>query len=131
MRQADASMLPSDPADRRRHPRVELDLLVQFRSDTFEDFLVEYATNISETGMFVRTTEPRPFGATLHIQFILRDGRTLIEGLARVMHVNAPDGPDPGMGLELISIDDASRALMRAVIDSRVRATTIPPPAAS
>lgn len=119
---------PADPANRRRHPRVELDLLVQFRSDTFEEFLVEYATNISEGGMFVRTTTPRPHGTTLYFQFVLRDGRTLIEGLAKVVHVNPPESSDPGMGLELITIDEESRALMRAVIDARVRDSQAPAP---
>ena len=80
------------PGDnRRKHPRTALSLLVQYRFNTFEDFLAEYSVNISPGGMFIRTDEPREEGAMIYLQFSLKDGAKLIEGLGRVVRVNPPD----------------------------------------
>ena len=55
-----ASVPGSMSAERRRHPRVEVDLLVQYRADTFEDFLVAYCTNLSESGQYQARARCRP-----------------------------------------------------------------------
>lgn len=105
--------------DRRRYPRVSLSLLIQYRFDTLEDFLAEYSTNISEGGMFVRTDEPRDVGTLLYLQFYLRDGAKLIEGLGRVVQVTALDPSDPnrsyGMGIEFVNFDEESMKLIRRI----------------
>ncbi|MFW5878661.1 MAG: PilZ domain-containing protein, partial [Myxococcota bacterium] len=74
--------------DKRRFPRAPLSLLVQYRFDSFDDFLSEYSADISCGGMFIRTEDPRPVGSMIYLQFALKDGSKLIEGLGRVVHVN-------------------------------------------
>ncbi len=106
--------------ERRRNARTPVTLLVQYRFDTLEDFVAEYATNLSPEGMFLQTNEPSPVGSLLHVQFSLKDGSRLIEGLARVVRVARP-GEAPGMGVEFVQFDEPSRALIRQICDGRVR----------
>jgi uncharacterized protein (TIGR02266 family) len=106
--------------EKRKHPRTPLSLLVQFRFNTFEDFLAEYSVNISPGGMYIKTTEPKEEGAIIYLQFSLMDGSRLIEGMGRVVRVNPPGGPgEPGMGIEFINFDEESMALIQEICAAR------------
>lgn len=107
--------------EKRRHERVPLSLLVQYRFNSFEDFLAEYSADISVGGLFIRTEEPREEGAMIYLQFWLNDGSKLIEGLGRVVRVNAVGGADPvaGMGVEFLNFDEDSMALIHEIIAAR------------
>ena len=114
----------SDPdesgGERRRHPRTPLSMLVQYRFDTFEDFLAEYSLNLSPGGLFICTDEPREEGAIVYVQFTLKDGSRLIEGMGRVVRVNPPGGPAPvGMGIEFLNFDEESLALVNRICSGR------------
>lgn len=107
----------ADADDRRRHPRTPLSLLVQFRFNSFEDFLAEYALNISPGGMFIRTDKPFEEGAVIYLQFSLKDGSPLIEGMGKVVRVNPPgvEGRESGMGIEFENFDEESMALIHDI----------------
>jgi uncharacterized protein (TIGR02266 family) len=109
-------------AERRRYPRAKLNILIQYRLNTFEEFLVEYASDISEGGMFIRSDDPRPQGALVYFQFALKDGTRLIEGLGKVVH-SATSGEPRGMGIEFVNFDDDSRAMVKAIVDARAEVT--------
>lgn len=111
----------SDGADKRKYERAPLSILVQYRFDSFEEFLAEYSMNISEGGMFVRTSEPREEGALIYLQFYLNDGIKLIEGLGKVVRVNplAQFGKDAGMGVEFVNFDEPSTELIREIVNAR------------
>jgi uncharacterized protein (TIGR02266 family) len=112
----------NDGPNRRRHPRTPLHILVQFRFSSFEDFLAEYSLNISPGGMFIRTTEPCEEGSIIYLQFSLKDGSRLIEGMGRVVRVNPPPGsPErpPGMGVEFLNFDEESMALIDEICAAR------------
>ena len=108
-------------ADKRRHPRTPLNVLVQFRFDTFDEFLAEYSVNISPGGIFVNTDEPRQEGEVIYLQFALKDGSKLIEGMGKVVRVNPVGDPKrpPGMGIEFINFDDESMALIAEICAQR------------
>src|SRR3954467_13323516 len=91
----------------RKHPRTPVSLLVQYRFNSLEDFLAEYATNLSPGGIFIATDDPSPVGTMLYLPFSLRDGSKLIEGMGRVAHVDKG-----GMGIEFVQFDEASMALV-------------------
>jgi molecular chaperone DnaK len=113
---------PDGPyANRRKHPRTPLSLLVQYRFNSFEDFLAEYSLDISPGGMFIRTAEPREMGAMIYLQFQLKDGSKLIEGLGKVVWVNPPGTPGKaaGMGVEFVNFDDESMALIADICASK------------
>ena len=107
--------------NRRRHSRTPLSLLVQFRFNSFEDFLAEYSINISPGGMFISTDEPKEEGSMVYIQFSLKDGSKLIEGLGRVVRVIPPGDPEgpPGMGVEFVNFDDESMQLILEICDKK------------
>jgi type IV pilus assembly protein PilZ len=111
----------TDNTDRRRYPRVPLSLLIQYRFDTLEDFLSEYSTDISMGGMFIRTEQPRDEGTLVYLQFYLRDGAKLIEGLGRVVRVNPVDfaGGEgiAGMGIEFVNFDEESMELISQIVE--------------
>ncbi|OGQ80987.1 MAG: hypothetical protein A2289_19680 [Deltaproteobacteria bacterium RIFOXYA12_FULL_58_15] len=95
-------------------------MLVQFRLKDMDEFLRDHAANISAGGMFVRTTEPQSIGTMVYLQFRLRDGSKLIEGLGKVVHVNPADTPVPGMGIEFVNLDEESRRLIDDIIRERM-----------
>ncbi len=112
----------SKDSKRRRHPRTPFSLLVQYRFDALEDFLSEYATDISLGGMFIRTDEPYAEGSLVYLQFHLRNGSALIEGLGKVAWNNPPDEKKKnthpaGMGIEFIDMDEKSMQLIRRIVN--------------
>ena len=117
---------PKQGEDRRKYPRVPLSLLIQYRFDTLEDFLSEYSTNISIGGMFIRTDKPKDEGTLVYLQFYLRDGAKLIEGLGRVVRVNPAeatgDQAAAGMGIEFVNFDEESMELIRQIVERNISA---------
>ena len=109
-------------ADRRRAPRVLVDLEVDYASE--DNYLFAYITDISVTGIFIRTTSPEAPGTQLNLRFQLphpddmpvskrrADEKIEIEG--EVIWVNpyrpgAPDNLHPGMGIRFVELDDEVR----------------------
>lgn len=104
--------------DRRRYPRAPVSLLIQYRFDTLEDFLAEYSTDVSIGGMFIRTQDVRDEGSLIYLQFCLRDGAKLIEGLGRVVRINPATDDEPGgMGVEFVNFDDESMKLIAQIVE--------------
>jgi len=116
---------PSTTSNRRRYPRVPLSLLVQYKFNSLEEFISEYALNISLGGMFIKTTEPREKGILVYFQFTLADGSKLIEGLGRVVWVNQVDINNadkvPGMGIEFINMDEESMQLIEEIVNNNLK----------
>jgi uncharacterized protein (TIGR02266 family) len=98
-------------SERRRAPRVLVDFEVDYASE--ENYLFAYITDISATGIFVRTTAPEPPGTHLNLRFTPDDsGPIELEG--EVIWVNpfrpgAPDNLHPGMGIRFVGLDDEMR----------------------
>ena len=104
----------------RKHPRTPVSLLVQYRFNSLEDFLAEYATNLSPGGIYIATDAPSPVGTMLYLQFSLRDGSRLIEGMGRVAHVHTTTSGEPrGMGVEFVQFDERSLALIAKICAGR------------
>jgi uncharacterized protein (TIGR02266 family) len=103
--------LPLSDAERRRAPRVLVDLEVDYASE--ENYLFAYITDISATGIFVRTTTPEAPGTHLNLRFSSEhSGHLEVEG--EVIWVNPyrpgiPDNLHPGMGIRFVSIDNELR----------------------
>lgn len=104
--------VPVADADRRAAPRVLVDLQVDYASE--ENYLFAYITDISETGIFVRTTTPEQPGTHLNLRFQPDDNGPQIEVEGKVIWVNpyrpgAPDNLHPGMGVRFVALDDELR----------------------
>jgi type IV pilus assembly protein PilZ len=106
-----------DAADRRTFDRYEVEWAVDcVASDTF---LFASITNISEMGIFVRTTEPLKTGARVLLTFSPPGAEGFkLEG--RVAWVNAVrsdgDNPNPGMGVKFINLQLDQRERLVEVI---------------
>ena len=97
-----------------------------------DEFAAKYATNLSDGGMFIRTRDPKPRGTELSFKVELADGQRVLQGIAVVRWTRAdgdPNGP-PGMGLEFLELDPASRALVDRMLGKGATppAPVIPPP---
>jgi uncharacterized protein (TIGR02266 family) len=110
----DAAMavpLPVSDAERRRAPRVLVDLEVDYASE--ENYLFAYITDISATGIFVRTTTPESPGTHLNLRFSSESSQH-IEAEGEVIWVNpyrpgTPDNLHPGMGIRFLGLDNELR----------------------
>ncbi|MCC7111085.1 MAG: PilZ domain-containing protein [Deltaproteobacteria bacterium] len=98
--------------NRRRHPRVDIPLLVQYRFGALEEFRTDYAINVSRMGLFITTEEQRPVGTRVYVQLTTRDGQHFLQGEGRV--VRAAEG---GNAIELVGFDERAQG----VLDSLVR----------
>jgi hypothetical protein len=96
-----------DGANRRRHPRVDVALLVQYRFGALEEFRTDYALNVSRTGLFISTSEVRPPGTRVFVQLTTRDGKHLLQGEGRVVR-----NVDGGYAIELVGFDGAAQAIL-------------------
>jgi uncharacterized protein (TIGR02266 family) len=113
-----ASVSVISDADRRRAPRVLVDLEVDYASE--DNYLFAYITDISVTGIFVRTTTPEKAGTHLNLRFE-SDDVGAIECEGEVIWVNpfrpgAPDNLHPGMGIRFVGIDDEVRSRLLELI---------------
>jgi type IV pilus assembly protein PilZ len=104
--------LSVDPSDSRTAPRVLVDLEVDYASE--ENYLFAYITDISETGIFVRTTSPEQPGTRLNLRFRPDGASNQIELEGEVIWVNpfrpgAPDNLHPGMGIRFVQLEDEVR----------------------
>jgi uncharacterized protein (TIGR02266 family) len=98
--------------DRRRAPRLLVDLEVDYASE--DNYLFAYITDISATGIFVRTTTPEPLGTHLNLRFARERARSSLEVEGEVIWVNpyrpgVPDNLHPGMGIRFVAIDNDLR----------------------
>lgn len=99
--------------DRRRAPRVLVDLEVDYASE--DNYLFAYITDISATGIFIRTTTPEEPGTHLNLRFNAGAGSgDALEIEGQVIWVNpyrpgTPDNLHPGMGVRFVGLDDSLR----------------------
>jgi molecular chaperone DnaK len=116
----------SIPRDSRRVP---LETRVQFKFDRFSGFISEYSSNLSPTGMFIRTHSPEPPGRIFEFAFRLGDGFELINGRGEVVWNRAEDeGPErpAGMGIRFLNLGPGSKELIYKIVDNYVLAGGTP-----
>ena len=120
---------PVAGADRRRHPRAQLDLVVRLRFGSIDQFLSAHAQDVSIGGMFLRGQHAGPRGALrevgqlLALQFDAGNER-LIEGLGKIVRVVQPAEPggEGGVGIQFVNLDPASLELIEAIVSGTFRA---------
>ena len=105
---------------RRRDDR----LVVNHEFESIEEFITEYVSNISKSGVFIRTDEPLPIGTRVDLRFtVIVDDFETIEGEGEVVRVVEPESGAPaGMGVVFTRLGPTSTALI-----SRLLTRTIPP----
>jgi uncharacterized protein (TIGR02266 family) len=89
------------------------------------------ATNISATGMFVRTDTKLPVGAVVSVALALPDGDRPVPVDAKIIHVRTPSQSratrlDPGVGVQFVGGDETFRARVNRYIESIPRESRVP-----
>ena len=109
-------------------PRYPASLKVAFSSEV--GLLPGEATNISVSGMFVRTDSPLPIGAVVPVALELPGGRP-VPVQAKVIHARTSSQSvasrlDPGVGVQFLGSDDEFRARVDGYIESIPRESRVP-----
>lgn len=104
------------PIDDDQMPR-EKRVTINHEFDSIEHFIMEYVTNISRSGVFIRSKDPLPEGTKVNLKFtvILEDIET-IEGIGEVVRVQ--DDP-PGMGVTFVELTSYSQQLLEKLMTRR------------
>lgn len=78
--------------------------------ESFDQFIEEYITNISASGVFIKTRKPLPVGTEVDLRFsVIMDDIETIEGVGEVVRVQ--DDP-PGMGVVFRKLSAYSQSLI-------------------
>ena len=101
---------PSEPEPQRHDERVT----VNKEFESFDAFVHEYVTNVSRSGVFIRTLDPLPVGTRVNLKFtIIADGAETVEGVGEVVRIE--DDP-PGMGVVFVTLNDYSQELIARLL---------------
>ena len=102
----DEKQQKSPDQEARREERVTINK--EFES--YDAFINEYVTNISRTGVFVRSKTPLPIGTKVNLRFtVIMDDIETVEGIGEVVRVH--DDP-PGMGVVFTELSTYSKGLI-------------------
>ena len=104
---------------RRREPRTQVNR--EFAS--VEEFILEYVSNVSRTGVFIRTDDPLPVGTKVNLRFtVILDELETIEGQGEVVRVVKPGNKakeTAGMGVVFTELTNYSKKLIERIMVKR------------
>jgi len=100
--------------------RAEDRLTINKEFESFDAFIQEYVTNISKTGVFIRTQTPLPIGTKVNLHFsVIMDGVETIEGVGEVVRVETNANGNVGMGVVFVELSGYSRDLLDKLLTRR------------
>jgi type IV pilus assembly protein PilZ len=105
--------------EQRSSPRVPVKLKVDWKSEG--TFLYENATNISEHGIFIETTEALQPGTMIELQFTVPESQKKIAVLGEVAWANPlrpvqKDNLNPGMGIRFVNLKEIDKETILSLI---------------
>lgn len=90
--------------------RGDTRLTINKEFESFDAFIQEYVTNISRSGVFVKSKNPMPIGTSVNLRFtVIMDDVETIEGVGEVVRVQTDP---PGMGVVFRELSAYSRGLI-------------------
>jgi uncharacterized protein (TIGR02266 family) len=94
--------------------RQQARLTINKEFDSFDQFVREYVTNISRSGVFIKTATPLPVGSQVDLKFtVVMDGIETIEGEGEVVRVE--ENPS-GMGVVFRKLGRYSQRLVERLL---------------
>src|SRR3954454_7953611 len=110
---SDKTEAPDGGAAGRREER----LTINKEFESYDAFISEYVTNISRTGVFVRSKTPLSVGTKVNLRFtVIMDDIETIEGVGEVVRVH--DDP-PGMGVVFTELSGYSKGLIEKLLTNK------------
>jgi hypothetical protein len=101
------------PSEKRRHPRMPVILKVKRAATVHQPEQVDYATDLSEGGLFIRTDNRPRVGTYMKLEFTPLPGSLSVTTECRVVRVSSE-----GVAIEFTSLDSDSRQLLNLAIAS-------------
>lgn len=115
---------PDDPRHRREHPRVPIELKVEYKK--LNTFFADYTKNICKGGTFIRTRKPLEVGTEFifkllvpklaeplslrgEVRWVVREGEPPPPGV--------PGGHEPGMGIRFIYETEGERQQIEQIVE--------------
>jgi uncharacterized protein (TIGR02266 family) len=88
--------------------------------ESFDAFIQEYVTNISRTGVFIKSQQPLPVGTRVNLRFtvIMEDIET-VEGIGEVVRVENDPAGMAGMGVVFRELSAYSKELIERLLVRR------------
>lgn len=84
--------------------------------ESFDAFIQEYVTNISRTGVFVKSKQPLPIGTRVNLKFtVIMDDIETIEGVGEVVRVEKD-----GMGVVFRELSTYSKDLIDKLLTAQL-----------
>jgi len=91
-------------------PRREERVTINKEFESYDAFISEYVSNISRSGVFVRSKTPLEVGTKVNLRFtVIMDDIETIEGIGEVVRVH--DDP-PGMGVVFTELGEESQKII-------------------
>ena len=96
--------------------RVDERITINKEFESFDAFISEYVTNISRSGVFIRSKTPLPVGTVVNLHFtVIMDDIEAIEGTGEVVRVD-----DEGMGVVFTEISTYSKDLIDKLLTKKL-----------
>src|SRR5450631_4498926 len=85
--------------------------------ESFDAFIQEYVTNISRTGVFIKSQTPLAIGTRVNLRFtVIMDDIETIEGVGEVVRM---EKDPPGMGVVFRELSTYSKGLIEKLLVQR------------
>jgi Tfp pilus assembly protein PilZ len=109
--------MADDSADEVEAGRRDERVTINKEFESYDAFIAEYVTNISRTGVFVRSKTPLPIGTKVNLRFsVIMDDIETVEGVGEVVRVHE----DPaGMGVVFTELSGYSKGLIEKLLTAR------------
>jgi hypothetical protein len=105
-------------------PRKDQRVTINKEFESYDAFITEYVTNISRSGVFVRSKAPLPVGTQVNLCFtVIMDDIETIEGVGEVVRVH--DDP-AGMGVVFTELSSYSKGLIEKLLTTQGRKSEEP-----
>lgn len=99
--------------------RVSARKTINHEFETVDQFIDEYVTNISRSGVFIRSDEPLPIGTRVNLRFtVIQDELETIEGIGEVVRT-VEKGSRKGMGVVFVEMSQVSKELIERILVRR------------
>ena len=101
--------------------RIETRKTVNLDFASVDEFIAEYVSNISRSGVFIKSEQPLPIGTRVTLKFtVIMDDLETIEGVGEVVRtIEKAPGVQAGMGVVFISLTGYSRQLVERILVRR------------
>ncbi|MEW5739336.1 MAG: PilZ domain-containing protein [Myxococcota bacterium] len=101
--------------------RQEARRTINHEFTSVDQFIHEYVTNISRSGVFIKSDDPLPIGTLVNLRFtVILEELETIEGIGEVVRVvPAGTGEPQGMGVVFTQLTQVSKELIERILVRR------------